>query len=86
MFERHYFSHVSPEGKDIGDRLQAAGIAYRVSGENLAYAPDVSTAHRGLMNSEGHRRNILDPEFHRVGIGIIDSGTYGCIFTQVFAN
>lgn len=86
MFTRKYFSHVSPEGKDVGDRLQAAGVAYQEAGENLAYAPDVKTAHEGLMNSEGHRKNILKPDFHRIGIGVIDGGIYGLMITQVFTN
>ncbi len=86
MFERRYFSHVSPEGKDAGDRLTAAGVSYSYAGENLAYAPDVATAHEGLMNSEGHRKNILDPEFRHIGIGVIDGGVYGRMFTQNFTD
>lgn len=86
MFERRYFSHYSPEGKDVGYRLEAAGISFQVAGENLAYAPDVDTAHQGLMNSEGHRRNILDPSFHKIGIGIMDGGMYGKMVTQVFTD
>lgn len=86
MFQRRYFSHINPEGQDAGDRLRAAGVEYSIAGENLAYAADVETAHEGLLNSEGHRRNILDPTFHRVGIGIINAGIYGKMFTQVFAD
>lgn len=86
MFRRGYFSHYSPEGKDVGDKLEEAGISYTVAGENLALAPDVSRAHTGLMNSEGHRRNILDPAFHKIGIGAVDGGVYGKMFTQVFSN
>jgi len=86
MFKRGYFSHYSPEGKDVGDRLQAAGITYEIAGENLALAPSISSAHTGLMNSPGHKRNILDPAFNKVGIGVIDGGVYGKIVTQVFTN
>lgn len=86
MFERRYFSHIDPEGLDAGKRLEAAGIAFLVAGENLAYAPDVATAHQGLMDSPGHRRNILDPQFTLLGIGIINSETYGIMVTQNFAN
>ncbi len=86
MFERGYFSHFSPEGEDVGDRLESAGIYYTFAGENLALAPNVDRAHTGLMNSPGHRRNILDPAFAKVGIGVIDGGVYGKMITQVFTN
>lgn len=84
MFKRHYFAHVNPEGLDGADRLNAAKIPWQVSGENLAYAPDVDIAHQGLMDSPGHRANILKPEFRQVGIGVIDAGFYGQMFTQNF--
>lgn len=86
MWERKYFSHYSPEGKDVGDRLSEGGIRYSIAGENLALAPTVSTAHTGLMNSEGHRANILETRFHKVGIGVIDNGYYGKMFVQVFTD
>lgn len=86
MWERKYFSHFSPEGKDVGDRLNEGGIKYQLAGENLALAPTLQTAHTGLMNSEGHRRNILDPEFKKVGIGVIDNGIYGKMFVQIFTD
>jgi len=86
MFKRGYFSHYSPEGKDVGDRLAEAGITYEIAGENLALAPSISSAHAGLMNSPGHKRNILDPAFNKVGIGVIDGGVYGKMVTQVFTN
>lgn len=86
MFMRRYFSHVNPEGKTPGDRLEKASINYAIVGENIAYAPDLATAHTGLMNSPGHRKNILDPTFHRVGIGIISTNTWGMMVTQDFAN
>jgi uncharacterized protein YkwD len=38
------------------------------------------------MNSEGHRKNILDPEFKRLGIGVIDNGVYGKMFVQIFTD
>lgn len=86
MFRRGYFAHNSPEGENVSDRAIAAGYNFLVIGENLAYAPSVELAHRGLMNSEGHRRNILSPDFNKIGIGIMDGGVYGLMVTQVFAN
>jgi uncharacterized protein YkwD len=86
MWTRKYFGHVSPDGDDVGDRLQSAGIQFTFAGENLALAPTLATAHTGLMNSEGHRANILEPKFKRVGIGVIDNGVYGKMFVQVFTD
>ena len=86
MWERSYFGHYSPEGEDVGDRLDRANISYRIAGENLALAPTLQTAHNGLMNSEGHRANILDTDFKRMGIGVIDNGVYGKMFVQVFTD
>lgn len=86
MFKRGYFSHYSPEGESVADRATKAGIDFLVIGENLAYAPNVDLAHKGLMNSEGHRANILSTDYGRIGVGVIDGGVYGKMFTQVFAN
>jgi uncharacterized protein YkwD len=86
MWKRKYFGHISPEGKDVGDRLYEKNITYFIAGENLALAPTVSTAHQGLMNSPGHRANILDPQFNQVAVGVIDNGVYGKIFVQIFTD
>ncbi len=86
MFERRYFSHYSPEGNDAADRLKEGGIQFSVAGENLAYAPDVKTAHQGLMESPGHKRNILDARFRKVGVGIIATKGFGIMVTQNFTN
>lgn len=86
MWERKYFAHVSPDGKDVGDRLQASKVSYTFAGENLALAPTTVTAHTGLMNSKGHRENILDPRFKKVGVGVIDNGVYGKMYVQVFTD
>ncbi len=86
MWARHYFSHFDPEGRSAADRFQTAGISYEVVGENLALAPTEEAAMTGLMNSAGHRQNILDKEFHKIGIGVVDNGIYGKIFVQEFSN
>lgn len=86
MFKRGYFSHTSPEGKNVSDRALDKGYIYLVIGENLAYAPSVELAHKGLMDSPGHKANILSPEFNKIGIGIMDGGVYGLMVTQVFSN
>jgi len=86
MLERGYFSHVTPEGLTPSDRATEAGYFYLVFGENLALSPDVSIAHQGLMDSPGHRANILAADYGKVGIGIQDAGIYGIMVTQNFSN
>jgi len=84
MFKLKYFSHQSPVAGSPFDRLKAANITYTRAGENLAYAQSVAVAHRALMDSPGHRDNILRPEFTRIGIGVINAGAYGRMVTQLF--
>jgi uncharacterized protein YkwD len=86
MFRLKYFSHESPVSGSPFDRLKSAGITYSRAGENLAYAQSVAVAHRALMQSPGHRENILRPEFTRMGIGVINAGVYGRMATQLFTT
>lgn len=84
MMNRGYFGHNSPTYGSPFDMIKGAGIAYRTAGENLAGAPTVASAHQSLMNSDGHRRNILNGSFTEVGIGAVSGGPYGMMFCQMF--
>ncbi len=84
MIDKGYFSHQSPTYGSPFDMMKQAGITYRAAGENLAGASSVQRAHELLMNSDGHRKNILSPNFTSAGIGIIKGGPYGMMFTQMF--
>jgi uncharacterized protein YkwD/uncharacterized membrane protein required for colicin V production len=86
MLAKGYFAHASEDGRTPADRVKAAGVKYLVVGENLALAPTVELAHHGLMESPGHRANILSPQYGRVGIGVADAGLNGKMFTQDFAD
>jgi uncharacterized protein YkwD len=86
MFKRGYFSHITPEGKTPADRVRASGIRYLITGENLALGPTLSICHTGLMNSPGHRANILHKSYARMGIGVMDGGLRGLMITQTFKN
>jgi uncharacterized protein YkwD/uncharacterized membrane protein required for colicin V production len=86
MLKLGYFSHDSPISGSPSDRAKAAGIEYTVFGENLAYAPTIDTAERGLMRSPGHRANILSPDFTQVGIGVIVTSFGTRMVTQEFAG
>src|SRR5712692_6443320 len=86
MFARGYFAHGTPEGRDPFERMREAKVSFLSAGENIALAPTLEIAHTGLMNSPGHRANILRRQFGRVGIGIMDGGIHGLIVTQDFRN
>ncbi len=86
MLQRGYMGHIDPEGNSPFDRMRDGGVTFITAGENLALAQTVSIAHKGLMDSPGHRANILSPHYSRVGIGAAQGGRYGTMFTQKFAD
>ena len=85
MYEEGYFSHVSPATGTVADRMAKVGILYRVVGENLALSPTAESVHDGLMASLGHRENMLDERFTRVGISAVE-GPLGLMVVQVFSG
>ncbi|MGG3916226.1 CAP domain-containing protein [Bacillus sp. es.034] len=71
MAEQDYFSHTNLDGQSPFDRMEEDQVAFRTAGENLAYGQLSSIfAHEGLMNSKGHRENILQPHYEHLGIGV----------------
>lgn len=86
MLAQGYFSHYTPDGKSPFDRMNKAGIQYTYAGENLAFSANVELAMQGLMNSPGHRANILNVHYKKVGIGVINAGIYGEMFDQEFTD
>ena len=84
MVAKNYFSHTSPTYGSPFDMMKSAGVTYRTAGENIAGAATTESAHQNLMNSPGHRANILNSAFNQVGIGIAPGSMYGNIFTQMF--
>ena len=86
MFTRGYFSHNTPEGKDPFHRLNTLKITYKYAGENLAYSYSIVRAHAALMKSPGHRANILNPKFSKIGISVLDGGSKGLMVVQEFKN
>lgn len=70
MASQRFFAHISPEGDALPDRLERAGYAYQSSGENLGMASGPLAAHAAIEESPGHRKNLLDPAFERIGFGL----------------
>lgn len=84
MADNNYFSHQSPTYGSPFEMLQTFGISYSTAAENIACHQTVQGAHQALMQSQGHRDNILKPTFTRIGIGIVEGGQCGKLFTQLF--
>ncbi|WP_058949143.1 CAP domain-containing protein [Oceanobacillus picturae] len=71
MAENNYFSHTNLDGQSPFDRMAEDDIAFRTAGENLATGqPSSIFAHEGLMNSMGHRENILQENFETLAVGV----------------
>ena len=82
MHDRHYFSHTSPTYGSPFEMMRAFGLSYRSAGENIAMGYRTPAAVvEGWMNSEGHRANILNASFTRIGVGYVADGHY---WTQMF--
>jgi uncharacterized YkwD family protein len=82
MQAKGYFDHNSPTYGSPFDMMKKFGVSYRTAGENIAMGQqspqEVVTA---WMNSEGHRKNILNANYTHIGIGHVAQGNY---WTQMF--
>jgi uncharacterized protein YkwD len=76
MVDHGFFGHVSPSHGTPQDRVTRSGILVSLFGENIAAAATPEDANTGLMESPGHRANMLNPLFTHVGIaaGKSDAG------------
>lgn len=77
MAARNFFDHVSPTYGDMATRMKAAGISYWYAGENLALTGSADSAYQQFMASDGHRANILKPEYTNIGVAFIWNVTAG---------
>jgi uncharacterized YkwD family protein len=82
MSANGYFSHTSPTYGSPFDMMKKYGISYRYAGENIAMGQRTpEEVVKAWMNSEGHRKNILSPNFNYIGVGYVAQGNY---WTQEF--
>jgi uncharacterized protein YkwD len=88
MAEQHFFSHDDPEGRTVRERVDQADIRWRMIGENLAfssgYVNPVAASLHGWMESPGHRRNILEPDFNLTAVGVWITSDGTVYFTEIF--
>lgn len=79
------FSHTRPDGRSFTTVLKDQGISYRGAGENIAWGQSSpEEVMRGWMNSEGHRANILNPNFTKIGVGYYRNTNGRNYWTQLF--
>jgi len=84
IVDKNYFSHQSPTYGSPFDMMKTYGISYMYAGENLAINSDADKAHNAWMNSEGHKKNLLNPDFTEIGIGLYPKGNGSYAYTQMF--
>ena len=85
MAANAYFSHTNPKGQDPFDRMAADQITFILAGENLAYGQFSSIfAHEGLLNSLGHRKNILEKDYEYLGVGVAFNTNAEPYYTENF--
>ena len=82
MSQKKYFSHTSPTYGTPFEMLKSYGISYKSAAENIAQGYTTAQAVvTGWMNSSGHRANILNASYTKIGIGYEANGNY---WTQMF--
>ncbi len=92
--------HQCPDEPDLGTRISQQGVQWQTVGENIgeggpvlsndASSNMVSMIHQGMMGEkppdDGHRRNLLSKDFHRIGISIYIDTSNTLWLAEDFAN
>jgi len=69
MYDKNYFDHQSPTYGSPFDMMRAYGVQYSYAGENIAKGQrSPEEVMNAWMNSEGHRKNIMNPNFNKIGV------------------
>jgi uncharacterized YkwD family protein len=86
MADKNYFSHTSPTYGDPFQMMRSFGIKFGYAGENIAKGyRGAESVMNGWMNSSGHRANILNANFKKIGVGYVEArGT--TYWTQLFTD
>lgn len=87
MRDYGYFSHTSPTYGSPFDMMTQYGIQYRAAGENIAAGQKSPTeVMQAWMDSPGHRENIMNADYTHLGVGLVEGGSYGYYWTQMFIS
>jgi uncharacterized protein YkwD len=88
MMQARFFSHEDPERGPLPRRLARSGFYFRGAAENLNYSrgyqDPAAAAVQGWMESPGHRKNLLDPDYTQIGIGVARAQDGTWYVTQIF--
>ncbi|MEG2789580.1 MAG: CAP-associated domain-containing protein [Romboutsia sp.] len=84
MKNENFFDHINKKNETPFDRMKKEHISYSLAGENIAAGQiNAIYAHEALMNSLGHRKNILG-DYDNIGVGVSFGGHYNVYYTQNF--
>ncbi len=87
MRDNRYFDHNSPVYGDPFSMLNTFGISYKTAGENIAKGQKTAeSVMNAWMNSEGHRKNIMNPSFKEIGVGYVTDSSGTTYWTQQFVT
>ena len=79
------FSHTRPDGRTFSTALTEAGVTFRGAGENIAYGQRTpEQVMEGWMNSPGHRANIMNKDYSKIGVGYYQNANGVNYWTQLF--
>ncbi len=79
------FSHTRPDGSSFSSALKEQGVSYKGAGENIAWGQKSPEAvMQAWMNSDGHRANILNAKFTKIGVGYYQNSQGTNYWTQLF--
>ncbi len=79
------FSHTRPDGTSFSTALTEAGVKYKGSGENIAWGQkNPEEVMKGWMNSAGHKANILNPNYTKIGVGYYQNAKGVNYWSQLF--
>ncbi|WP_373558558.1 CAP domain-containing protein [Bacillus sp. FJAT-45350] len=82
MQQNNYFSHTSPTYGSPFDMMRDQGVSYTAAAENIAQGQRTpQEVVQAWMNSEGHRKNIMNGNFTHIGVGYEQNGHH---WTQMF--
>ncbi len=87
LYNKRKLSHTGSFGSSVGSRTKKLGYKWSACGENLAKGQEsIPEVIKAWMQSPGHRRNILDPNFAEFGAAVLMGKDGQLIWVQVFGT